>query len=144
MAGWRPDDLRGAGRVLQYAPGRKSLFVAQQALGAKKVMSEKVDPRTGRERGLSERLGRAGMGVATGLATAGAASSLGGGGIGGLIGGHFGQRAGQSIGGAIGGTGGRAADTMARGVSAPVRMLRKKKKPQSEAQQRLMGDSYSR
>lgn len=137
QSGWLANvgrgDFGGAGKVLQYAPGGKALHVGMAGLGASRELASK-ETETGRKKGLGERVGRAGMGAATGLITAGAANRAatraGAGGLlstaAGLAGGHVGERIGGGIASGIGGSAGRAVDVAASTPGKALRMAKKK------------------
>ena len=99
MARWK----NTMGRAL---PGRKSLFVGSTALQGMGALNQKRDPKTGRELGTGERLGRFAGNVGGSLALG--ASVPGGNTVAKLIGQNY---AGRLIGGA-GATTGRAADVV--------------------------------
>jgi hypothetical protein len=59
---------RGLSAVTRNMPGEKVVVPGLMGVSAYGDLSQKTDPRTGRERGIGERVGRAGAGIFTGLA----------------------------------------------------------------------------
>jgi hypothetical protein len=109
---------RGISAITRNAPGERIVFPAMTAMGTYGELSQKKDPNTGRERGIAERLGRAGANAFTGLAFNPIFAKQPG-----LISGLVTQAATDMVASGVAGAAGRGIDTgvrKLRGVNQPT------------------------